>query len=114
MKPYEYGNILYKRKEYSKAFSFYEVSAQDGIVSAMNSLGYMYYSGNGVKQSYAEAVKWFKKAADKGDSSAMYHLSSMYASGKGVIKNKTTAIKWSIKATAAKAGGSKKSSKEFR
>jgi len=49
-------------------------------------LGYLYYNGDGVKQSYIEAIKRFSIVAkERGDAAMM--LALMYINGKGLPQN---------------------------
>ena len=43
----------------------------------MNSLGIMYWNGQGVKQDYKTAEKYFRQAAEIGDTNAKNNLSIM-------------------------------------
>jgi TPR repeat protein len=52
----------------------YEKAAYEGDASAMNSLGALYYNGQGVAQDYAKVREWYEKSADKGDAIAMTSL----------------------------------------
>lgn len=59
-------------------------AADQGNANAQNSLGVMYYKGQGVAQGYAECVRWCRKAADQGCADAQINLGSMYSHGEGV------------------------------
>jgi TPR repeat protein len=47
------------KQDYKKALEIFSELAKLGNVSAINSLGYMYEKGYGVKQDYANAMKPF-------------------------------------------------------
>jgi len=68
--------------------------ADQGYADAQLSLGFMYYSGQGVAQNYAEAIKWYRKAADQGEAHAQYGLGVAYAKGHGVALNYVQAHVW--------------------
>eukprot|EP00729_Bicosta_minor_P018105 gene18105-biopygen21239 len=59
-----------------------------------SSLGYMYYTGKGVKQDHVEAAKWFRKSAEAGDAVAQNNLGNMYDNGDGVEQDYVEAAKW--------------------
>lgn len=65
---------------------------------ALNSLGWMYQQGLGVKQNYISALFWYSLAAKKGDSEAQKNIGWMYHFGLGVKKDYTIAIFWYRKA----------------
>ena len=65
---------------------------------AQNSLGTMYYNGDGVKQDHKEAVKWVRKAAAQGNAMAQHNLGAMYKNGEGVQRNYKKAVEWYRKA----------------
>jgi hypothetical protein len=60
---------------------------------AMQSIGYLYYKGEGVEQNYDKAVEWWNKASERGDAQAKFNLGLMYFSGKGVKTDVTKGIK---------------------
>ena len=72
--------------------------AEAGDAVAQNTLGNMYYNGEGVPKDTAEAVKWWRKAADQGDANAQTILGWMYERGEGVPKDDVEAVKWWRKA----------------
>ncbi len=65
---------------------------------ALNSLGWMYQNGLGVKQDYTRALFWHLRAAEKGDSAAQNNTGWMYRYGLGVEQDRTMAIFWYQKA----------------
>ena len=70
--------------DYETALGLLTPLAEQGNVAAQSWLGYMYYSGQGVKQDYIEAIKLFRKAAKQGDSFAQFNLGFVYENGQGV------------------------------
>ena len=54
------------KKDYKKAFKFYEKSANQGDANAQFLLGNFYSLGEGVKQNYNIAKHWYGKACDNG------------------------------------------------
>lgn len=68
--------------------------AEKGDADAANSLGLIYYSGEGVTKDYAEAFKWFSKSADQNNLDAESSLGECYQFGEGVTKDDAEAVKW--------------------
>ncbi|MES2658177.1 MAG: tetratricopeptide repeat protein [Verrucomicrobiota bacterium] len=66
-----YGIILYQAgygqpRDPSAAAPYLKLAAEQGVVDAQNTLGYMYTSGDGVPYDPAVAGEWLKKAALQG------------------------------------------------
>ena len=78
----------------SRLFQEQFKAAEQGDARAQNSLGVMYYNGEGVPQDDAEAVKWYRKAAEQGDAAAQSNLGIMYANGKDVAQDTVEAYAW--------------------
>ncbi|GBC20659.2 kinase-like domain-containing protein [Rhizophagus irregularis DAOM 181602=DAOM 197198] len=78
-----------------KAFELYQKSANLENATAINNLGYCYYSGighcyyNGIGTSID-----YQKAANLGFSDAQCNVAFMYKNGKGIFKNIELAIYW--------------------
>ena len=53
-------------KNYSQAFHWYNLAAEQGHVAAQYNIGIMYEQGIGTAKDRAKAKQWFKKAADQG------------------------------------------------
>ena len=51
---------------FTEALKWYGLAAEQGFVSAQNTLGIMYVTGTGVPQNYVEAYKWWVIAASEG------------------------------------------------
>jgi len=62
--------------------------------SAQNKLGFLYSSGQGVRQSDFEAFKWWQMAANQGDADAQYNLGVMYRDGLGVESDAEKSMQW--------------------
>jgi uncharacterized protein len=82
------------RRDYAAALRLIRPLANQGEASGQNTLGVMYFYGDGVPQDYAEAVKWYRKAADQGEAGAQSNLAGMYEDGDGVPQNYAEALKW--------------------
>ena len=61
-----------------------KLSAEEGEIEAMTSLGVMYDLGQGVLENKNQAVYWYKLAAEQGHSEAQYNLAISYYKGTGV------------------------------
>ena len=72
--------------------------AEAGDAAAQNSLGLIYYIGEGVPKDTAEAAKWYRKAAEQGNAPAQFSLGFMYDNGDAGPKNSAEAVKWYRKA----------------
>jgi len=68
--------------------------AEQGDADAQNTLGVMYYNGEGVPQDYVEAVRWYRRAADQGLAAAQFNLAVMYDRGRGVPQDDPEAVTW--------------------
>ena len=74
-------------KNFSEALKLLNRAAILGDASAMNLLGVMYESGEGVEASEEKSFEWCLKAANAGNAVAMYNVSYKYRTGEGVTKN---------------------------
>ena len=72
--------------------------AEQGNADAQNSLGRIYYWGEGVLKDPVEGFKWYKKAADQGNASSQLSLGIMFANGEGILKDLSLAKFWIKKA----------------
>lgn len=68
--------------------------AQQGDPQAQLFVGYLYETGQGVRQDYAEAIRWYRKAAEQGNTIAQAQLGNMYRLGKGVSQSYVMAYMW--------------------
>jgi TPR repeat protein len=71
----------------AEAERWYQTAAVEGHSEAMNNLGALYHSGNGVVGSVALAVGWFVRAVLAGNSSAVCNLGLCFEEGTGVAKD---------------------------
>lgn len=72
--------------------------ANQGDMKVQNKLGFLYETGEKVKQNSYEAVKWYRMAAEQGYAKAQFNLANQYALGRGVEKNDSEAKEWYFKA----------------
>jgi len=105
---------LYDQKDsyhnYNLAMKYFlrAVENLDSDDDLMNTIGYNYDYGLGVKQDYVEAMKWYRKAAALGNGASMNNIGYMYHYGRGVTRNYNEAKAWYEKAIAAGYDVSKK------
>ena len=93
-------------EDYATAADDYIKVAEEGteplfVVSAFDSLGYMYRDGLGVEQDGSKAIEWFQKEADAGNSSGLNAIGYMYDYGLDVKQDYTKAMEWYKKAAEA-------------
>ncbi len=74
-------------QDYTKAFGWFEKSADAGNKFAQYSLGSLYFYGNGVAQNYEKAFEYYKLSADQDNAYACYEVAKMFRDGIGVGKN---------------------------
>lgn len=60
-----YFGALGVDKNEAAAFKFFEKAAQSGHLGSRVYMGYMYYSGKGVKRDYTQSYAWYKIAAQE-------------------------------------------------
>ena len=77
---------------YKKAVQIWLPLANSGNTAAQYTLGWLYESGQGVKQDHTKAAHWYQQAANKGNDAAQYALATMYAKGNGVEKSNKKAL----------------------
>lgn len=70
------------------------ITVDDGIKFSQNILGWMYYTGYGVRQDYEQALKWYLLAAKQGIAVAQNDLALMYYYGEGVSQDYQEAYAW--------------------
>ena len=81
-------------KDDTAAFKWMREAAKDGMGSANEDVGEMYYYGRGTPQNFRLAADSFLKGAEWGDGKAQFILGLMYWNGKGVPQNLVQAHKW--------------------
>ena len=80
--------------DYTKAFYWSRLSANQGNAFGENNLGAMYSKGWGVLKSNAQAIHWYRLAANQGNALAEFNLGVMYNNGWGVSKDVGVALDW--------------------
>ncbi|MBU5679197.1 serine/threonine-protein kinase [Blautia sp. MSJ-9] len=87
------------KEDDEEAASWYEKAVEEGDISAMNNLAYMYECGVGVSQDYEKALELYKQAADCGLGVAMTTMGTIYWQGLlGQEIDNAEAVKWYEKA----------------
>ncbi len=69
-------------------------AAENGDISAISNLGFMYAKGVGIDKNEADGLKWYRKAAELGHLTSQFNLGVMYAKGRGVEQNYVESLKW--------------------
>jgi len=84
---YEQGLFAYKSGDRSGAADLYRKSCDSGERQGCNSLGTMYYNGDGMAKDLNRAAKLFTRACDAGGSGGCTNLGLMYLRGESVLKD---------------------------
>ncbi|MBT3658860.1 MAG: sel1 repeat family protein [Rhodospirillaceae bacterium] len=83
---YERGGFEFQA-DIEKAIKWYKVAAKQGWVYAQRRLGWIFRSGEQIREDMAESTKWYLMAAEKNDPTAEFYL--------GVdAKDDATKLKW--------------------
>jgi TPR repeat protein len=69
-------------------------AAENGNPDAMNYLGILYGSGEGIERDPTAAFYWFLKAIDRGSVDAINNVAKLYFFGLGVPQSYSTAAIW--------------------
>lgn len=62
----------------AEAAQLFRRAAEQGHVHAQRNLGYLYQTGQGLRQDNARAVRWYRRAAKQGNSAAQLRLCALY------------------------------------
>ncbi len=65
------AKAAHDRGDYAEALRWFRKAADLGNANAMENIGMLYRTGQGVIRDDAEALRWWRKAADLGDANAM-------------------------------------------
>ncbi len=87
-----YGNGV--EKSIQKAIEWYTKAVDQGNVSAMNSLAFIYSKGEDIKKDPKKAAELYLKAATLGNSDAQWSIALCYKDGDGVEKDWGQAFNW--------------------
>ena len=92
--PFEDGLDAFNSGEFVQAFSIWWPLARAGDSKSQASLGFMYYSGQGVRRDDQQSLFWFRRAADAGQPTAQFFLGLQYFYGRGVPRDLAQAYAW--------------------
>ncbi|MBU3537931.1 tetratricopeptide repeat protein [Polynucleobacter sp. UK-Gri1-W3] len=93
--PIDDGSAAYKSGNYSEAYKFFKLAADQGNAGAMNNLAAFYMNGLGVSRDYSQGIKWLKMAGENGFVSAQVNLGQIYSKGEyDQKKDYPQALKW--------------------
>jgi len=92
--PFENGLDAFNAGRYADAYAIWWALARNGDAKSQASLGFMYYSGNGVRRDDQQALLWFSRAAAAGQPTAQFFLGLQYFYGRGVRRDLAKAYSW--------------------
>jgi TPR repeat protein len=72
------GFDAYKKKDYSEAYRIWKPRAESGEAYAQDSIGYLYFYGNGVLKDEKKGLEWYEKAAFNGLAEAQRRMAIHY------------------------------------
>lgn len=91
-------HILKKQQQNaSAAIPLFVAAAEQGLVGAMNYLGYCHQKGMGVEPDLEMGIYWYTMAIEQGDAVSMHELANLYRQD---LRDMPTAIEWLQKAVA--------------
>lgn len=91
---FEVGLAAFNAGDYALAYANWEPLAQTGDAKSQASLGFLYYSGKGVRRDDAQSLLWFSLAAEAGQPTAQFFLGVQYYYGRGVGRDLARAYSW--------------------
>lgn len=83
----EIGLLNNGRKDYTQAFKYYLLAANQGYAKAQTMVGLYYETGRIGKSDYVEAHKWYTLAAEHSCPTAMYYIARLHELGLGTPIN---------------------------
>ena len=92
--PFDNALDAFNAGDYATAFSTWWPLAKAGDAKSEASLGFMYYSGKGVRRDDQRALFWFRRAAEAGQPTAQFFLGLEYFYGRGVPRDLAQAYSW--------------------
>lgn len=94
---YFYDKGLFVKKDGLLACKYYEKAILQNNLSAMCSLGDLYYHGTIIPQDYKKAFNLYLSSANQGYSYGAYNVAVCYEYGKGVETDLDQALIWYVK-----------------
>ena len=89
---YSFG--LGKPADYAKAFSLYQLAAEQGCLEAQCNLGYAYRTGQGVEGDLRMMAHWWLRSAEAGYAHSCRDIGECYFIGDGVQRDLEKAVYW--------------------
>ncbi|MCE5294554.1 MAG: F-box/SEL1-like repeat protein [Chlamydiales bacterium] len=96
------GHLYRDKKDYCSAFHWLFKAAIQQDAEAQNSVGLLFYYGQGIYKDLEDAAKWFLLAAEQGHNAAQFNIGIAFYNGHGVGEDHAEAFKWLL--LAAKQG----------
>jgi hypothetical protein len=91
---FETGLAAFNAGDYAVAYASWWPLAQLGDAKSQASLGFLYYSGKGVRRDDQQSLFWFSRAADAGQPTAQFFLGLQHYYGRGVRRDLARAYSW--------------------
>ena len=92
--PFNEALDAFNAGHFARAFAIWSRLAGEGDAKSQASLGFMYYSGKGVRRDDAQSLFWFRRAAEAGQPTAQFFLGLQYFYGRGVARDLAQAYSW--------------------
>lgn len=93
------GSMLLGQRKFAEALGWFEKAAAQENVQSINSLAYLYDTGQGVKQDRSKSLALYTKAANLGWAESMWNLANMYGVGiEGQKPDYLNSCTWTIRA----------------
>lgn len=81
-------------RSYERAFKWYGLAADQGVVAAVHALAGMYGRGDFVEADQDQAIDLYRQAAEAGYAAAQFDLAARYQKGFGVEQDTEEALYW--------------------
>jgi uncharacterized protein len=91
---FERGLDAFNAGDYGEAFAIWWPLAKNGDAKSQASLGFLYYSGKGIRRDDRQSLLWFRRAAEAGQPTAQLFLGLQYFYGRGVRRDLAQAYSW--------------------
>jgi TPR repeat protein/uncharacterized caspase-like protein len=88
------GRAFHKAGRYEEARQWYERAIEKSDPLALNNLGSIYESGQGVPKDYARALSLYHRAVEAGNTFSLRNIGRMYEYGGGVAQDYGIARSW--------------------
>lgn len=88
------ASAAYMSEKYEDAKPIFESLAHTGDAQALCTLGFMYYTGRGVKRDLDKAHEYYRQASEKNHMTAQFSLGTMFHNGEGTTVDLEEAYFW--------------------